>query len=43
MTPLTYWIGWIAMFIAWVISVVLACWYIGNKIERLIKCMTQYY
>jgi hypothetical protein len=35
MTPLQYWIGWIAMFIGFLASVV----WIGNKLDEIVRLL----
>jgi hypothetical protein len=37
MTPTTYWIGWILMFLGWLASVV----WIGMKLDKIIDLLRQ--
>lgn len=35
MTPRDYWIGWSLMALGWLLSLTLACWYLGAKLDAV--------
>jgi hypothetical protein len=41
MNPYQYWTGWLLMFVSFVATIIGACWYIGNKLDKLNGILSQ--
>lgn len=39
MTPKRSWIGWGLMAVGWAISLLGACWYLGGKLDAILKVL----
>jgi hypothetical protein len=39
MTPRQYWVGWALMALGWLVSLVVACWYLGSRLDAILKAL----